>query len=80
MGDLRKNAELPAGKRDGTGLAFTDFEAEGVEGDLKLRRCSDQHSNPRLNVRVPLEFERDRHDCLGNNAKANVSKTCCVNV
>ena len=79
-GDLRLNDDPPAGDRHGTGLSWTESVAQGVEGDLQLRRCSDHHSSRMLDVLVPLEFEHDHHDSLGNNAKANVSKTCCINV
>ena len=55
--------------------AWTEFEAEGVEGELQFRRDSNQHGRHILDVVTPGEYEAYRHECLENNTKPNVGKT-----
>ena len=61
-------------------LAWTGLVAEGVEGDLQLRRDSNNHARRRLLVPLPPELDLENYEALGNNAKAYVGKTCCINV
>ena len=78
---IRCDNHVPLAERHGAVPAWTDFEAEGVEGELQLRRQSNRHGCEwPLLVLVPVETELHRIEILGNNAKANVGKACCVNV
>ena len=69
--------------RDGAGFVWTGEEAEGVERHLQSWRRSNQHAARLLHVTgsvdIPVEFELEPIEFLGNNAKANVGKIC-VNV
>ena len=80
FGDDRPDLEVIATESDVAAEARTRSEAEGVEGHLQLRRHSNQHAREVLHVTVPSEFDPNRHESLENNAKANVGKTCYVNV
>ena len=64
-----------ASERYEAGSACTEFEAEGVEGELQFRRDSNQHGRRILDVAAPGESESYRHECLENNTKPNVGKT-----
>ena len=78
---FRSDSYVTAANRHDAVPVWTDFEAEGVEGELQLRRRSKQHGCEwPLLVLVPVETELNPTEPLGNNAKANVGKTCCVNV
>ena len=80
VGD-RLDGEIIASENDFAVVAWTGSEAEGVQGQLQLRRDSNQHARDALDVNfVPKESERHRSESLENKAKANVGKTCYVNV
>ena len=71
----RLDHEVFASESDLALTVWPCSEADGVEGDLQLRRDSKHHARDGLQVTVPLECEQQRKDFLENKAKANVGKT-----
>ena len=72
---VRLDDEFFASESDWALTVWPCSEADGVEGDLQLRRDSKHHARDGLQVIVPPECEQQRKDFLENKAKANVGKT-----